>query len=226
MSEYLLSKGLDSLSLQDVEGVTPRLSVSVIASQLNQLSMNERNFVLQDIHGVADLVVESPSLVKESLQQLKEALNARRTSIVANTTNTTQNPPPPTALMEVMQQQYLLSIDHSSPNGCPINDDDDDDAFLLSFLRADQFDVPKAADRLVRYWEEKRNLFGGNNNNSNRNIRLDDLDDESMECLECGRMQLLPRRDRAGRAVLLGVRKLQNEVRDVNSLVRNREWRR
>jgi hypothetical protein len=219
--EHILSKGLDSLSLQDVEGVTPILSEHLIASQLNQLSTNERNFVLQDIHGVADLVEETTEFVQDSIGKLQQKLD----SFVLK--DQQQNPHNPSAFVQSVQQdigqrqklhhtyrQSTSSPSSSSPPGsCSPTDPD----FLLSFLRADQFHVTKAAERIVRYFEEKRFLFGSEN--LTNNIRMDQLDEESMQVLQVGRMQLLPARDSAGRAVLLGVRKLQTELQDENSLV-------
>ncbi|KAG7369583.1 hypothetical protein IV203_027329 [Nitzschia inconspicua] len=205
--EHILSKGLDSLSLQDVEGVTPRLSESMIASQLNQLSLNERDFVLQDIHGVADLVEESPSFVQDSLDKFQHELTK------AMLKDRQRNPKSPSACALAMQQCESKQCTSLSNYCRPSNHD-----FLLSFLRAEQFNVTKAVERIFRYFEEKRNLFGIYK--LTRNIRLDDLDEETMSCLKCGRMQLLPSRDRAGRAVFLGVRKLQNKLIDENSLLR------
>jgi hypothetical protein len=173
--QHILSKGLDSLSLQDVEGVTPRLSESVIASELNRLSRNERNFVLQDIHGVADLVDETPDFVSSAMNKLQMELDSFAMK------DCQRNPQTPSAYTMATRQQ-------------PTHHQRLDPDVLLSFLRAEQFKVKKAADRIVRYFDEKRTLFGPDK--LSRRIRLDDLDEESMTCLQCGRMQLLPTRDR------------------------------
>jgi hypothetical protein len=216
--EHILSKGLDSLSLQDVEGVTPHLSEHVIASQLNQLSTDERNFVLQDIHGVADLVEETPEFVQDSIGKLQQELEV---ILLKDQQNNPQNPSAYAQSVQqylVRHQQLHQHRSESSPSSLSGTCSPMDSDFLLSFLRADQFNVPKAAERIVRYFQEKRYLFGSEN--LTHEIRMDHFDEETLQVLQGGRMQLLPARDSAGRAVLLGVRKLQSELRDETSLVR------
>jgi hypothetical protein len=66
--------------------------------------------------------------------------------------------------------------------------------FRLSFLRAERFDIKKAATRFIDYFEEKRRLFGVNNLTTK--IKLKDLDSQTKDCLESGQIQLLPGRDR------------------------------
>lgn len=78
--------------------------------------------------------------------------------------------------------------------------------FRLSFLRAERYDIKKAATRFIDYFEEKRRLFGVNNLTTK--IKLKDLDSQTKDCLESGQIQLLPGRDRAGRAVIVGTKKL------------------
>jgi len=111
-------------------------------------------------------------------------------------------------------------------------DDEDDDLdeglyidveqreFRLSFLRAERYDIEKAATRVIDYFEEKRRLFGVDNLTTK--IKLKDLDAESKDCLESGQMQLLPERDRAGRAVIVATQKLSDRKRrqDTNSTLR------
>jgi hypothetical protein len=69
----------------------------------------------------------------------------------------------------------------------------------LMFLRADRFDVRKAAIRLVTFFEAKLQLFGSEV--LCRRIQQSDLDYEDMISLRSGCFQLLPIRDKANRAV-------------------------
>ena len=80
-------------------------------------------------------------------------------------------------------------------------------SFKLQFLRADGFNPDVAARRMTAYFEQKLKLFG--EQNLTQNIRVLDLDDETIDCLNSGYMQLLPSRDRAGRAVWVAVGKLR-----------------
>jgi hypothetical protein len=55
------------MSIQDVENINPNLSETLIGKEMHRLSMEERDDVLQDIHGVADIVEETSELVKNCL---------------------------------------------------------------------------------------------------------------------------------------------------------------
>eukprot|EP00531_Pseudo-nitzschia_arenysensis_P000828 CAMPEP_0116147466 /NCGR_PEP_ID=MMETSP0329-20121206/17768_1 /TAXON_ID=697910 /ORGANISM="Pseudo-nitzschia arenysensis, Strain B593" /LENGTH=932 /DNA_ID=CAMNT_0003643393 /DNA_START=121 /DNA_END=2919 /DNA_ORIENTATION=+ len=90
--------------------------------------------------------------------------------------------------------------------------------FRLSFLRAERFDTKKAATRMIDYFEEKRRLFGVEKVTSK--IQLKDLDNESRYCLESGQLQLLPGRDRAGRAVIVETKKLAINNQHQHSILR------
>jgi hypothetical protein len=70
--------------------------------------------------------------------------------------------------------------------------------FRLQFLHADSFDASKAAERLVRYMECKRQLFG-NDVLTKPAIALKDLDEVA---IKSGGIQILPRRDTSGRPVV------------------------
>ncbi|KAL3908403.1 MAG: hypothetical protein SGARI_003077 [Bacillariaceae sp.] len=74
-----------------------------------------------------------------------------------------------------------------------------DHAFRLMFLRASHFDIDQAAKRLLGHFAKKLELFGAQK--LVKTITLDDLDADDKECLHCGQSQLLPYRDRSGRAV-------------------------
>ena len=77
----------------------------------------------------------------------------------------------------------------------------------LMFLRADRFDAREAAARMVRYYEEKLHMFG--NEPLARDLLMSDLNEEERSSLKAGYIQLLPGRDRAGRAIIFGLNKLR-----------------
>lgn len=62
------------------------------------------------------------------------------------------------------------------------------------------YEPQDCAKRLVSYFELKRRLFG--TRKLSNHVSLKDLNENDMRCLESGIMQILPTRDRAGRAVL------------------------
>jgi len=96
--------------------------------------------------------------------------------------------------------------------------------FRLSFLRAERYDSKKAATRLIEYFEEKRRLFGVDKLTTK--IQLKHLDAETTECLESGQISLLPGRDRAGRAIIVGTNRLaiNKEKRQNNNSVLRAFW--
>ena len=73
--------------------------------------------------------------------------------------------------------------------------------FRLKFLRAERFDAKAAALRLVRFFEVKSDLFG--DELLCKDLVQDDLDEATLRELYSGFAQIMPVRDRAGRAVCL-----------------------
>jgi hypothetical protein len=141
-----------------------------LADELNGLSVKEREQCLHDIHGVADVIQESPELLSTSLLKLQAALERKRTKTYS--------------LAELEPESYV----HTRP-------------FRLMFLRADDFDVEEAADRMLQHLENKLELFGPSR--LCQKITQAELTPEDFECLQNGHQQLLPVRDRAGRAILM-----------------------
>eukprot|EP00934_Nitzschia_sp_Nitz4_P008377 Nitzschia sp. Nitz4//scaffold12_size214221//47638//48898//NITZ4_001487-RA/size214221-snap-gene-0.112-mRNA-1//-1//CDS//3329534981//8367//frame0 len=76
-----------------------------------------------------------------------------------------------------------------------------DAEFRLGFLRAEEFDPIRAAQRFQRHFDQKVALFGVQKVGDT--IRLSDLSPEDMESLESGGLQILPKTDRAGRLVVV-----------------------
>jgi uncharacterized protein YehS (DUF1456 family) len=143
-----------------------------LADELNGLSIKEREQCLHDVHGVADVIQESPELLSTSLTKLRAALERKRTKTYS--------------LAELMgdPESYVLSRE-----------------FRLMFLRADDFNVEEAADRMMRHLENKLELFGPAR--LCQKITQAELTPEDFECLQNGHLQILPVRDRAGRVIMM-----------------------
>lgn len=75
-------------------------------------------------------------------------------------------------------------------------------SFRLMFLRSEKYDPKVAAEVIVEHFYVKKLLFGGGEVLA-RNVRMDDLDQETQEVLESGFSQILPKKDAAGRTVLV-----------------------
>jgi hypothetical protein len=172
------------LSLETTESETPTDVVGdvqnadfseldeILAKEMSRLTMQERDHVLQEIHGIADAaIVETPEFVEQRLQQLDECL----------------------ARIAPTKEAYSRAL-YQSPDYVQ------DRNFRLMFLRCELFHVEQAAERLVRHFDEKLKLFG--DDLLARDIRLSDLEDSELETLQRGAVQLLPLRDRADRTVV------------------------
>ena len=81
----------------------------------------------------------------------------------------------------------------------------------LAFLRSTQFDAAWAAEKFVRFFKTKLELF--DNDKLVRDVTIKDLDENDDEaCLESGLCQILPQKDRNGRAILCCIDGKQGNV--------------
>jgi hypothetical protein len=151
----------------------------ILAEELNKLSFQEREKVFSDVHGVSDDVEETPDFVAEGLAGLESAL-----AIIACKP----------AYDQAKQQdpEYVSNRD-----------------FLLKFLRADNFDPPKSAQRMIRYLDAKLRIFGSVR--LTKTITLDDFTKEDMIVAQSGLGSILRLRDRAERLVVCWMSMLRGE---------------
>jgi hypothetical protein len=98
---------------------------------MNQLSIEEQEKVLEDVHGIARAVDEPLDYVKNSLVLLEQELSKITRNKVAFD------------LAKSQSKEYVTS-----------------EKLQLMFLRAESFDADKAASRMVRFFHEKYKLFG------------------------------------------------------------------
>jgi hypothetical protein len=143
---------------------------SQLAKELMQMSIQERDQALYDVHGVSDVTEESPELIEERLADLEKELSW-------------------IPKKKAYDKAKFLLPDYVGNR-----------TFRLMMLRVESFNACEAAQRVVRYFEEKLELFG--QDKLARDIKLADLDDDDLISIESGYMQVLPVRDRSGRAVL------------------------
>jgi len=155
-----------------------------IAQALHKLSMKERDQVYHELHGVDDVIEETPSFVQEHMHQLEVELDMMKDSH-------------PKARAFRMALEEASSA--SQNNQCYYVSDP---RVRLKFLRAEAFDAHKAADRMVRFFDLKLFLFGSQQL-LNKNITMSDLSKEDRNSIHAGFIQLLPVRDRAGRAIIM-----------------------
>ena len=176
-------------ALQPPEDPRPEDMDALIAAELNKLSIIERENVLQDIHGVSDIVNEEPEFVAGCLAELNTEVTMIKNKAAF-------------LLAEAQNSEYVSNLD-----------------FRLMFLRAASFIPKDAAIRLVAFCEAKLELFG--TEKLTKTILLSDMDKDDIGCLETGYSQLLPGRDRAGRALLTVLPMIHNEHTVLRSKVRH-----
>jgi len=145
---------------------------ALLASELNDMSLQERGSIYEEIHGVDSEIVETPQLLAESLQLMEAALQ--------------QQVP---KLRDLYNQARQINPEYI-----------DAQSFWLQFLRAEYFVAPKAAQRLCRFLAGKVEFFG--TDCLARPITLDDCGPDDLEWLKSGIIQILPSRDQSGRVVI------------------------
>eukprot|EP00536_Pseudo-nitzschia_multiseries_P003775 jgi/Psemu1/186608/e_gw1.59.6.1 len=190
------------------------VSQTCLTRELEQLPMNHREHVGQDLYGLAEECI--PDADESLLEELESAITSllekgdsnssksspappSNTNSNSNTGNQprglpiTRSAPELSALVPYHAYRLALSLSPSYVRN---------PAFRLMFLRSTEGDAKKAAKRLTRHFKTKLRLFG--EDRLVRDIVLDDLDDDDMESLRSGGFQVLPQRDAAGRSVLFG----------------------
>jgi hypothetical protein len=162
---------------------------ALLAKEMNQLSVEDREKVLEDVHGIARVVVDEPhDFIEASLALLDQELTNNSSKVAYD-------------LASSMSKDYTSSKKRR-----------------LMFLRAESFDPYNAASRMVRFFDEKHELFGADK--LIKDIMLDDLDPDDIITLENGMFQVLPEKDCASRKVfccfpqLKVVRTIRNVVSD------------
>jgi hypothetical protein len=148
---------------------------ALLAKALNEMTSQERERCYHDVHGVSDILIdETPKFLEEKFAELDVEL----------------------AKLSWKKTAYLLAyVQDREYTSCR--------KLRLKFLRAESFDVQKAADHFLLYFEEKLKLFGPEL--LAKDIKLRDLDADDREYLESGVGQLAPERDRAGRCVFVWI---------------------
>ena len=154
------------------ENLSTQEADALTAKELNELSTQERLRVEEQLHGVheVDEIEDDLDLVQKRLSQLEDEIKRIR-------------------YKQAYERAHFLSSSYV-----------DDRDFRLMFLRCDDFHPRKAAERMVRFFELKLELFGVDK--LVRRIEADDLSEEDRDSITRGMVSILPHRDRAGRRVL------------------------
>jgi hypothetical protein len=165
--------------VQKVTKLFAQQNIHVVPSdRLKQISPKDRENSLYEVHGVSGLVKETPEFVQETLTRLKLELDT-----TSSDTETSDS--------AVSRQGYDLAVQQSP---------DFVESQLLCFLRAESFDVSKAASRCLQHYQAKLHYFGFER--LGKALGLSDLDEIDMQALKAGAVQVLKVKDRSGRAII------------------------
>jgi hypothetical protein len=156
---------------------TPEEIDALIAREMNRMSFEEREKALDDVHGIGEVEEEDPAIVSSCLEEFEDHLTAIKQDTAY-------------ALAEAMSRKYV-----SARN------------LRMMFLRAVRYAPKDAAERMVRFFELKKSLFGAEK--LVKDITLDDLDEDDMDTLKTGCVQASPLTDMAGRPIVVTLHKLQ-----------------
>lgn len=115
---------------QDIHSVEPDSIDFMVAKEMASLSIQDREKVYSDIHGVSRTIDETPELISHSLQQLDFELS------------------------KLVDRAAYDSAKEMNPAYVK------DESLRLKFLRTDLFDAKKAATRIGLFFKHKLDLFG------------------------------------------------------------------
>mmetsp|Transcript_25454 Transcript_25454/g.39155 ORF Transcript_25454/g.39155 Transcript_25454/m.39155 type:complete len:322 (-) Transcript_25454:546-1511(-) len=149
----------------------------------DQLDGNlESEAALLDKYGGGESTRETPNTLQDALAQLEEELDKITENREAFD------------LAQITCPEYAQSTN-----------------FRLMFLRSTEFDAKAAAEKQIKYWSRKVELFGLGN--AFRRLSLRDFEDEDEIALSKGGVRALPEKDDAGRAMILSFRDLWDNRR-------------
>ena len=149
---------------------------TLVADALKNMTLHERENVYYEQHGVAEEVKEDPQMVSECLEQLELHLHALK------------------EWRGISSAAFKLA-ELKFPDYCR------DRSLRIQFLRAECFVAKKAAERMLRFFELKRTLFG--DDKLGKKITMEDLSPDDRHALRKSAPQVLPSRDQGGRLVLV-----------------------
>jgi hypothetical protein len=172
--EDVLSEPQVPSSLPPSQDPIPGYTDALIARELNQLSRQDREKILAEIHGVdyTEETKESPEFLDLRLKQVNQELQ------------------------ELPSTSAYLKAKGQNPDYASKRD------LQLKFLRAESFRPKDAARRIAGFFEYKLELFGPGKLTRDIGVSelMDDPDDKKV--LESGLFQRLAGRDRSGRLVV------------------------
>ena len=163
------------------------------AQDLLSMTQNERERILQDIHGIDNTNTCSQQSNNNSPTMIKEKQD--------------------TAIFEMEEELFRIGQRSQAYNIAVQQNESYVQRLYLSFLMKYEYDVPCAAQHLLHHFDFKFELW--KMDTLGRDVTQDDMDRETLDTLKRGFFQILPVRDVAGRAIFTKIWKytqFQSEV--------------
>ena len=143
----------------------------LLVQEFNAMTVQERERIYEEMHGIVHVIEETPEFVAEKLAAMRESMKK-----IPNTTK------------KALERAIFLRPSIQS-----------DDKLHLMFLRAKKFDPLAAANVMVQHFENKLLLFG--EDLLVKKITLECLTDREMDIMRKGSIKMLHHRESQGRVI-------------------------
>ena len=210
------------------ENPSPADAEALLVKEMNQLTVQERNNVFNDIHGIVEdggkVYNATEKEVAATMMELEKQSNFLPTNN-PSTTNEKEKGMDLDGLLKEMEMEINKFFYKPAYNQALLQDSQyvKDPELWLHMLRVKLYNVKHAANLIIKFFEAKLELFGSQK--LGQKITMDDLYDNENEndvqCLHSGCIQLLPNlSDRAGRAIICYFPSLRPTTIPIESVVR------
>lgn len=191
--------GTTKSKLDRMNAADPNNVDRLLAEELRGLSVLDRGMVQEEIHGVSSCaVLECDEHIAQNLNRLEEEIRKIRSEIMVSPEQLSEAG---NAYDETIWSYLGVDDEASSASVRLLHSYIFHRDFRLKFLRADLYDVEKAAHRYLRCVESLLKYFGVYA--LQRPLVFEDLGKECQDAAKEGYIQILPSRDRAGRLVVV-----------------------
>jgi hypothetical protein len=176
--------------------VNPSEVDALLAQELNQLSLQDRERTMEEIHGV----------YYECCHNSNHAYSSRRSIYATNPTEEEQYLKE--GLVQLQKELDMMernetteSYEMALQRNSPLLQSEE---FRIRFLFAEDHDPEKAAVRMVNYFDVANELYGSDA--LMRPITWNDLSENALQIMMTGCIQVAPFRDAAGRRMAVLVK--------------------
>ena len=192
-----------------------------VNKDLIKLSVQERNTILNEIHGVDDVIEETPEFISKCFDKLKfhiEMLREQHTAGTGSGSGDDSNSKTHYPKMEIEKDDsssnsgIIRSGIEAYNKACFLSPSlynfdsfheltETSKNFYFMFLRSSKYDPQQTSVKIMKHFYFKKQLFGLEK--VAKDITIEDLDDDDKDALSSGYHIFLPEKDNAGRAVCL-----------------------